>query len=71
MKKELSQVRDMIKLRMFAVDTELYPHVGTRFEVGALPCLLVVQNGEPVLRIEGVQTAEEVIQQIQTIATRK
>jgi thioredoxin-like negative regulator of GroEL len=68
MKKELKQVKDQVSLKMFAIDTEQYPHVGTRFQIAALPCLLVVRNGEPILRIEGVQKAEQVVEQIHSIA---
>ena len=69
MKRELKQVSDTLgpSLKVFAIDTAQYPQVGSRYHVGALPCLLLVQEGEAILRIEGVQTAEEVVQQIQTI----
>ena len=69
MKQELKQVKTMIdgKVRMFAVDTEKFPHIGSRFDIRALPCLLLVHNGEALLRIEGVLKAEEVLERVRTI----
>jgi len=71
MKQELRQVKTMTKgrFRMFAVDTEKFPHVGKRFAVAALPCLLIVQDGKALLRIEGVHKAAEVLAQVQTTIT--
>ncbi|CAB9526800.1 Thioredoxin [Seminavis robusta] len=69
MKKEMNQVSIRMPFKMFSVDTEKFPHVGSRFQVAALPCLVLVQNGEPVLRLEGVVKAEEVIERVQTIVT--
>lgn len=71
MKKELKEVRDQVgpDLKMFSIDTAQYPHVGARFHVGALPCLMLVQNGETILRIEGVQRADTIVQQIHTMTT--
>lgn len=69
MKEELKRASTLVgdKYKMFNVDTNHFPHVGSRFEVGALPCLLLVQNGEALLRIEGVVKAEDVVERVQTI----
>ena len=69
MKKEINQVNSLMggRYKIVAVDTEKFPHVGSRFEVAALPCLLMVQNGEEILRLEGVVKAEEVIERVRTI----
>ena len=69
MKHELNRVKGILgeeKFKVFAVDTEKFPHIGSRFDIHALPCLLLVQNGEPLLRIEGVLKAEKIMEQIQT-----
>lgn len=69
MKHELNRVKGILgeeKFKLFAVDTEKFPHIGSRFDIHALPCLLLVQNGEPLLRIEGVLKAEKIMEQIQT-----
>jgi thioredoxin-like negative regulator of GroEL len=70
MKKEMNHLSSLMgekRFKMVAVDTEKFPHVGSRFEVAALPCLLLVQNGEPILRLEGVVKAEEVFERVRTI----
>lgn len=69
MKKELKEVRDQVgpDLKMFSIDTAQYPKVGARFDVGALPCLMLLQNGETILRMEGVQRADTIVQQIHTM----
>jgi thiol-disulfide isomerase/thioredoxin len=70
MKKEMNHLSSLMgekRFKMVAVDTEKFPHVGSRFEVAALPCLLIVQNGEPILRLEGVVKAEEVFERVRTI----
>ena len=64
-----NQVSSQVHLKVFSVDTEKFPHVGSRFQVAALPCLVLVQNGEPVLRLEGVVKADKVIEQVQTIVS--
>ena len=69
MKQELKRASSLTggdKFKMFSVDTNNFPHVGSRFQIAALPCLVLVQNGEPLLRIEGVLKAEEVVERIQT-----
>lgn len=70
MKRELQQVKDMVdgKFKMFAVDTEKFPHIGSRFQISALPCVLLVQKGEPLLRMEGVVKAEEVVERVRTVS---
>jgi thioredoxin-like negative regulator of GroEL len=70
MKKEMNHLSSLMgdkRFKMVAVDTEKFPHVGSRFEVAALPCLLLVHNGEPILRLEGVVKAEEVFERVRTI----
>jgi len=72
MKQELKRVNALMddqKFRLFAVDTEKFPHIGSRFEISALPCLLLVHHGEPLLRIEGVLKAEELLERVRTITT--
>jgi thioredoxin-like negative regulator of GroEL len=69
MKKELEVVRKMIgdELKMFSIDTEKWPQVGSRFQVARLPCLVVFSEGEIKLRLEGVNKAESVVEQVRTL----
>jgi thioredoxin-like negative regulator of GroEL len=53
--------------KMFAIDTEKWPHVGSRFKVGKLPCLVVLKEGEVLLRLEGFTRAEDVLSRIKPI----
>lgn len=52
------------RLQVAKIDTDKYPDIAGRFNVHALPTLILFKNGEPVHRIEGVQPAENIIQQI-------
>ena len=68
-KKELAAVSQVVGtgFKMFAIDTERWPHVGSRFKVGKLPCLVVVKEGEVLLRLEGLTMAEDVLSGIRHI----
>lgn len=61
-KKELVTVqKDLSKLiTMVAIDTDRWPSVGSKFQVGKLPCLVALRNGQVLLRMEGLRTAEEI-----------
>lgn len=62
----LQQVQTLQKgrLQVAKIDTDKYPTIAGRFDVHALPTVILFKNGEPVHRIEGVQPAENIIQQI-------
>jgi len=66
LEKEMDHVRDAMKghIQIFNVDTDRFPDLGTRYNVKALPCTLLFKNGNPVGRIQGVKTAQDLIQQI-------
>jgi thioredoxin-like negative regulator of GroEL len=68
-KKELAAVSQVVGsgFKMFAIDTEKWPHVGSRFKIGKLPCLVVVKEGEVLLRLEGFTRAEDVLSRIKPI----
>jgi thioredoxin 1 len=68
-KKELAAVSQVVGagFKMFAIDTEKWPNVGSRFKVGKLPCLVVVKEGEVLLRLEGLTMAEDVLSGIRPI----
>lgn len=62
----VSQVQTLLqgKIRVAKIDTDKYPDIASRFEVHALPTLILFKNGEPVHRMEGVQPAEQIMAQI-------
>ena len=53
-------------LKMIAIDTEKWPHVGTRFAVKKLPCVIVMKDNRMVLRLEGLTTAEVLAEQVRS-----
>lgn len=69
MKKEVAAIKEMVgnEFRMFSVDTEKWPQVGSRFHVSRLPCLVLFREGEVKLRLEGVNSAETVVQQVRSL----
>jgi thioredoxin-like negative regulator of GroEL len=69
MKKEVEEVRRMggDDFKVFSIDTERWPLVGSRCKVAKLPCLVVFQQGQILLRFEGVNKAEEVVKQVRTL----
>ena len=69
MKKEVEEVRRMVgeDFKVFSIDTERWPSVGTRCKVARLPCLVVFQQGQILLRFEGVNKAEEVVKQVRNL----
>lgn len=69
MKKEVAAVKEMVgdELKLFSVDTEKWPQVGSRFQISRLPCLVVFRGGEVKLRLEGVNSAEKVVEQMRSL----
>ena len=53
-------------LKIISIDTEKWPHVGSRYHIRSLPCLLLVKDREVVLRLEGLTTAEDLAHQMYT-----
>jgi len=66
---EMDHVRDAMKdsIKTFNVDTDRFPDLSSRYNVKELPCTLLFKNGDPVGRIQGVKTAQDLIQQIKKI----
>ncbi len=62
----LSQVQQLMKnkIQVVKVDTDRYPNLAQRFQVQALPTLVFLKDGKPLHRLEGVQPAEKIIEQI-------
>lgn len=65
-KQELSAARKMMdrELKILAIDTEKWPHVGSRFEVAKLPCLLVMKDKQVLMRLDGLTKAEDLLKQV-------
>jgi thiol-disulfide isomerase/thioredoxin len=71
-KKELQSVRDMVgaesAIKVIAIDTKKWPHVGSRFSIGKLPCLLFMKDKQELVRLEGLTKAEVVMEKVYTSA---
>jgi protein disulfide-isomerase len=67
MAKILEQVNAQMKqqVRVVKIDTEKYPQVASQYHVAALPTLVLFKQGQPVDRIEGVLSAEQLMRRLQ------
>ena len=50
------------RLQVVKIDTEKYPNLAAKYQIEALPTLVLFKNGQPVERIEGVVQAQQLIQ---------
>lgn len=53
------------RLKVVKIDTEKYPKLASRYQVSALPTLVLFKNGQVVNRLEGVLPVEQLIQWLQ------
>ena len=64
--KEVSpQMKDEIKIAK--VDTEKYPELASKHKIHALPTMVLFKDGEPVDRIEGVLTADQLASRVRGV----
>ena len=63
----LEQVSTQLKgkLKVVKIDTDRYPQLASKHQIHALPTLVLFKQGQPVDRIEGVQTADQLVQHLQ------
>jgi thioredoxin len=52
------------KAQIAKINTDIYPQIALRYQVHALPTLVLFKNGQPVERIEGVITADQLYQRM-------
>ena len=65
----LEQVNEQIKgkLRIVKIDTDRYPQLASRYNIEALPTLVLFKNGEPVDKIEGVIQPQQLEERLNSI----
>jgi thioredoxin len=65
----LEQVNAQMKdrLQVVKVDTDSYPQLASQHHIHALPTLVLFKNGQPVERIEGVVSAAQLVQRLQSL----
>lgn len=59
-----SQMSD--RLQIVKVDTDKYPNLASRYQIQALPTLVLFKAGQPVDRIEGVVQVPQLLQYLQS-----
>ena len=52
------------RLQIVKIDTDKYPNLASKYQVEALPTLVLFKNGQPAEKIEGVQQAQQLIQHL-------
>jgi thioredoxin len=66
MSKILEQVNSELQgqLKIIKIDTDRYPQIASQQHIQALPTLVIFKDGKPVDRLEGVLSAEQLIDRI-------
>jgi thioredoxin len=66
MSKILEQVNSELQgqLKIIKIDTDRYPQIASQQQVQALPTLVLFKDGKSVDRLEGVLSAEQLIDRI-------
>jgi thioredoxin len=59
------EMRDKVKI--IKINTDNYPALASQHQVQALPTLVLFNQGRPVDRIEGLISAEQIVQRLQTL----
>ena len=69
MAKILTQVSAQMKdeIKVAKVDTERYPELASEHKIHALPTLLLFKDGQPIDRIEGVVTADQLASRVRGV----
>ncbi|WP_319422385.1 thioredoxin [Pleurocapsa sp. FMAR1] len=55
------------RLQVVKIDTDKYPNLATKYQIEALPTLVLFKDGQPAERIEGVLQAQQLIQHLDTL----
>lgn len=69
MKKEMTTFKEMVgkDLKVFSIDTETWPEVGSRFKVTRIPTLVLFREGEIQLRLEGLNAAATMVELVRSL----
>ena len=55
------------RLQVVKIDTDKYPNLASKYQIEALPTLVLFKDGQPAERIEGVQQAPQLIQHLSSL----
>ncbi|MEM9908619.1 MAG: thioredoxin [Cyanobacteria bacterium P01_D01_bin.44] len=66
MAKILEQANEQLKgdVKIVKIDTDRYPDLASKYHIYALPTLVLFKDGQSVDRIEGVLTAEQLVERV-------
>lgn len=59
-----NQMKD--QLRVVKIDTDKYPKIASRYNIQALPTLILFNKGRPVDRIEGLPSEQALVEVLRT-----
>jgi thioredoxin len=68
MAKVLEEVNEDLrgKVQVVKIDTEKYPALASQHNIAALPTMILFQGGEVVQRLEGLRSADELVEQMRS-----
>lgn len=55
------------EVKVVKIDTEKYPAIASQHSIHALPTLVLFKQGQPVDRIEGVLTADQLVARVRGV----
>jgi thioredoxin len=55
-------------VKIVKIDTDKYPEIATQHQIQSLPTLVLFKAGQPIDRIEGVISANNLVKRLQAIA---
>lgn len=55
------------RLQIVKIDTDKYPNLASKYQIEALPTLVLFKDGQPAERIEGVLQAQQLIEHLSTL----
>jgi thiol-disulfide isomerase/thioredoxin len=71
-KKELVKIQNRFfgltnttKKKVLMIDADLFPQICLRYDVNKLPCILLINNGRVLLRLDGFTTADDILNHMQ------
>jgi len=55
------------RLQVVKIDTDKYPNLASKYQIEALPTLVLFKDGKPAEKIEGVHQAPQLIQHLSSL----
>lgn len=55
------------RLQVVKIDTDKYPNLASKYQIEALPTLVLFKDGQPAEKIEGVHQAPQLIEHLSSL----